>query len=67
MFNHNTDTNDTIQANSQEELQQQVIDTSDQDDSPTNISVAVSVTLGFVVVLIIIVIYAKRKNGGYGK
>lgn len=54
LFNHNTNTNDTIQSNSQEDLQAQVSEITDEDDTPMSVgSVAIGILVFCVVVFII--------------
>lgn len=59
LFNHNTNTNDTIKSKTKEDLKSQVIALSAKDDGPT--SVAVYIILFVVCLLILIAIGAQLK------
>lgn len=51
LFNHNTNCNDTIKSNSVSDLQTQVLEISDIDDSPTNWWVVGLLILGLIVLI----------------
>jgi hypothetical protein len=51
LFNHNTNTNDTIKSNSHADLEAQVLEISDEDDGPSNMGLILGITLGVIVVI----------------
>lgn len=48
LFNHNTHTHDTIQSNTYADLQTQVTEISDEDDSPMSNTTIIIIIIGFV-------------------
>jgi hypothetical protein len=61
LFNHNTNTHDTIKSNSHADLEAQVLEISGEDDGPTNVAFILTITIGVIVVVAICYFLFKQK------
>jgi hypothetical protein len=62
LFNHNTNTHDTIKSNSHADLEVQVLEISGEDDGPTNVGLILGITLGVIVVAVLIGYFLSKKK-----